>query len=67
MCIRDRALYVRGILAFLMPSLEPMSIGVYEDNKGAIDLAKKPFSSSNCEHIDVRHHLPGEMTASCQW
>ena len=31
------ALYVRGILAFLMPSLEPMSIGVYEDIKGAID------------------------------
>ena len=25
------ALYVSGILAFLMPSLGPMSIGVYED------------------------------------
>ena len=30
----------------LMPSLGPMSIGVYEDNKGAIDLAKKNLSSS---------------------
>ena len=37
------ALYVRGILAFLMPSLGSMSIGVYEDNKGAIDLAKKNY------------------------
>lgn len=27
------ALYVRGILTFLVPSLESMSIGVYEDNK----------------------------------
>ena len=25
---------VRGILVFLMPGLGPMSIGVYEDNKG---------------------------------
>ena len=32
------ALYVRGILAFLMPSLGAMSFGVYEDSKGAIDL-----------------------------
>ena len=27
------ALYVRGILAFLMPRLWSMGIGVYEDNK----------------------------------
>ena len=31
------ALCVRGILAFLIPSLGSTSIGVYEDNKGAID------------------------------
>ena len=36
------ALYVRVILAFLMPSLESMSISVYEDNKEAIDLDKTP-------------------------
>ena len=58
------ALYVRGILAFLMPSLEPMSIGVYEDNKGAIDLAKNPLSSSNSKHIDVRYHFLRELAAS---
>ena len=38
------ALCVRGILAFFMPSLGTMSIGVYEDNKGAIDLIKNPLS-----------------------
>ena len=36
------ALYVRGILAFLMPGLAAMSIGVYEDNKSSIDVAKIP-------------------------
>ena len=33
---------MRGIQAFLMPSLGSMGIGVYEDNKGAITLAKTP-------------------------
>ena len=37
-------LHVRGILAFLMPSLGSMSMGVYEDNKGVRDLAKKTLS-----------------------
>ena len=46
------ALYVRGILAFLMASLGAMSIGVHEDNKGAIELAENPLSSSNSKHID---------------
>ena len=45
------AQYVRGILAFLMPSLGSMSIGVYEDSKGAIDLARNPLSSSNSKQI----------------
>ena len=58
------ALYVRGILAFPMPSLEPMSISVYEDNKGAINLAKNPLSSSNSKHIDVRYHFLRELAAS---
>ena len=38
----NEALYVRVILVFLMPSLGTMSIGVYEDSKGAIDVAKTP-------------------------
>ena len=40
------ALYVRGVLFFLMPSLGSPSIGVFEDNKGAIDLAKIPLRST---------------------
>ena len=47
-----------------MPTLEPMRISVYEDNKGAIDFAKKPLSSSNSKHIDVRDHFLRELAAS---
>ena len=58
------ALYVRGILAFLMPGLEPMSISVYEGNKRPIDLARTSLSSSNSKNIDVRYHFLRELTAS---
>ena len=34
------ALHVRVIPVFLIPGLGPMSIGVYEDNQGAIFFAK---------------------------
>ena len=47
------AQYVRGILAFLMPSLGSMSIGEYEDNTGVIDLAKKPLSSVSYTHLTL--------------
>ena len=30
---------MREILAFMMPSLGARNVGLYEDNKGAIDLA----------------------------
>ena len=55
------ALYVRGVLVFLMPSLGSPSIGVFEDNRGAMDLAKNPLSSSNNKHIDVRYHFLREL------
>ena len=43
------ALYVRGILKFLMPSVESKGIGVFEDNRGAIDLA--PSTSSHTRFV----------------
>ena len=51
------ALYVRGVLVFLMPSLRSPSIGVFEDNKGGIDMAKSPLSLSNNKHNDSRYHF----------
>ena len=32
-------------------------IVMYEDNEGAIHIAKHPISNSNSKHIDVRHHF----------
>ena len=47
-----------------MLSLGSPSIGVFEDNKRAIDLAKYPLSSSNSKHIDVRYHVLREFVGT---
>ena len=37
---------------------------MFEDNKGAIDLTKKPLSSSNSKHINVRYHFLRESVGT---
>ena len=49
--------YVRGVFVLPMPTLGSTSIGVSEDNKGAINLAENPLSSSNSKHIVVRYQF----------
>ena len=39
-------------------------IAMYEDNEGAIQIAKNPISNSNSKHIDVRHHSLRELVES---
>ena len=58
------ALYARGVLVFLMPSVGSPSIGLFEDNKGAINLAKNPLSSTNRLHIHVRYHFLRELVGT---
>ena len=36
-------------------------IPLFEENEGAIQIAKHPISTSNSKHIDVRHHFLREM------
>ncbi|CAN0276170.1 unnamed protein product [Scytosiphon promiscuus] len=36
-------------------------IPLFEDNEGAIQIAKHPISNSNSKHIDVRHHFLREL------
>ena len=38
-----------------------LCIAMYEDNEGAIQIAKHPISNSNSKHIDVRHHFLREL------
>ena len=33
----------------------------YEDNEGAIQIAKHPISNSNSKRMDVRHHFLREL------
>ena len=40
---------------------DAVCIAMYEDNEGAIQIAKHPISNSNSEHIDVRHHFLREL------
>ena len=54
----------KGIPTILISIVRPISIGVYEDNKRAIDQVKNPISSSNSNYIDVRHHILSEMSFS---
>ena len=51
-------------VGFLMPSLGSPSIGVFEDNRGAIDVDKNPLSSYNSNHIDVRYHFLREVVGT---
>ncbi|CAM9725464.1 unnamed protein product [Sphacelaria rigidula] len=57
-------LYVRGILEFPTPSLGSASIGVFDDNKGAINLAENPLSLSNSKYMAIRCHGSREFVAS---
>ena len=34
---------------------------VFEDNQGALQFSKNPFSNSNSKDIDVRHHFLREL------
>ena len=36
-------------------------IAMYEDNEGAIQIAKYLISNSNSKHIDVKHHFLREL------
>lgn len=56
------ALFVNGVLKFLMPSKKIDQIEVLEDNEGAIALAENPLSSGNSKHIDIRHHFLRGLT-----
>ena len=41
----------------MLPKARMPCIVMYEDNEGAIHIAKHPISNSNSKHIDVRHHF----------
>ena len=57
------ALFVRGVLSFLVPNHKLGGIAVLEDNEGAKASAENPLSSSDSKHIDVRYHFRRELAS----
>ena len=47
----------------MLPEVGMPCIPVFEDNQGAIQLARNPITNSNSKHIDVRHHFIRELVA----
>ena len=58
------ALFVKGVLSFIIPSISENCIKVFVDNNGAISLANNPLNSARTKHIDVRFHFIRELTRS---
>lgn len=54
--VGTRVLFLRQVWRFMLTC-----IPLYEDNEGAIQIAKHPISNSNLKHIDVRHYFLGEL------
>lgn len=54
-------LFLRQVWRFMLPKAGMPCIPLFEDNEGAIQIAKHPISNSNSKHIDVRHHFLREL------
>ena len=48
-------------LAFMLPRAGIPCIPLFEDNEGAIQIAKHPISNSYSKRIDVRHQFLREL------
>ena len=51
------AIFLRYIWIFIFPCMDLSCTKVWEDNAGAIHLAKNPPRTDNSKHIGVRHHF----------
>ena len=45
----------------MLPSKIMPCFLVFEDNRGAVQLAQNPVANSNSKHIEVRHHFHREL------
>ena len=54
-------LFLRQVWRFMLPDAGMSCIPVFEDNEGAVQLARNPITNSNSKHIDARHHFVGDL------
>lgn len=57
----EEVLFLRQVWRFMLPKAGMPCIPVFEDNEGAIQIAKNPLSNTNSKHIDMRHHFLREL------
>ena len=48
--------FLRQVKEFMTPPID-VAIELYEDNEGAIKMAKNRFSSRRTRHVDIKHHI----------
>jgi hypothetical protein len=51
------AKFIGGLLADLQYGGPIFPVHIYEDNRPAIDISKRPFVDGRTKHIDVRYHF----------
>ena len=59
--VAKEILFLTKVWRFMLPRVSMPCIPLFEDNEGAIHIAKHPISNSNSKHIDVRHHFLREL------
>ena len=57
------AIFLRYVWSFIFPDSDVGCTTVFEDNMGAVHLAKNPAITSNSKHIDIRHHFLRQRVA----
>ena len=60
--VANEILLLRQVWRFMLLRVGMPCIPLFEDNEGAIQIAKHPISTtSNSKHIDARHHFLREL------
>ena len=59
--VMREVLFLRQVWRFMLPAVGMPCIPVFEDNKGAVQLAQNPITNSNSKHIDVWHLFLREL------
>ena len=59
--VAKEILFLRQVWRFMLPRVGMPCIPLFEENEGAVQIAKHPISNSNSKHIDVRHHFLREL------
>ena len=56
----QEAIFIRGVLEDMGYPLKDSTV-IYEDNKGAVEMASHPTSHRNTKHIDTKYHFVREQ------